>query len=201
MRKKMMLHRRYGFFGGVRLVRDLLLTKVFFRDSRLIRLPVYVRGGAHIDLGSGLTTGVGLRLDAFPEDDCIVISFGANVQVNDYVHIAAVKRIDIGDDVLIASKVFISDHNHGDYRNMDPNSSALVAPAKRPLSARPVVIGDRVWLGENVCVMPGVSIGEGAIIGTGAVVTRDVPPFCIAVGNPATVVKRFSVEEGCWVKV
>ena len=55
--------------------------------------------------------------------------------------------------------------------------------------ARPITIGDNCWLGGDVKVMPGVTIGEGAVIGAGSVVTRDVPPFVVAAGNPCRVLR------------
>lgn len=57
------------------------------------------------------------------------------------------------------------------------------------------VVGNDVWIGQNVTVMPGVHIGDGAIVGANSVVAKDVPPYCIAVGNPCRVVrKRFDDE-------
>ena len=60
--------------------------------------------------------------------------------------------------------------------------------------AEPVSIGDSVWIGGNTVILPGVSIGSESVIGAGAVVTRDVPPRCVAVGNPARVVRRLGAE-------
>ena len=58
-----------------------------------------------------------------------------------------------------------------------------------------IIIGNDVWIGQNVTVMPGVHIGDGAIIGTNSVVAKDIPPYAIAVGNPCRVVrKRFDDE-------
>jgi len=61
--------------------------------------------------------------------------------------------------------------------------------------ALPIRIGDDCWMGGNVCIMAGVTIGEGCTIGAGSVVTKDIPPFSIAVGNPARVVRKLTDEE------
>jgi lipopolysaccharide O-acetyltransferase len=114
------------------------------------------------------------------------------------VHIGAIDCVRIGNDVLIASCVFIADHNHGGFEGEDPADSPDVAPSDRPLKSRPVVIGDKVWIGEGVCILPGVTIGRGSVIGAGAVVTRDVPAECVAVGNPARVVKRYDRQAQQW---
>ena len=65
---------------------------------------------------------------------------------------------------------------------------------RTPDMIEPVTIGSDVWMGHNVNVMPGVSVGDGAVIGAGSVVTRDVPPFAIVAGAPATV-KRFRFSD------
>lgn len=194
------LFKNYGFIGLVRLVTCWVMTKLFYRPARLIRKPFYVRGRNSITWGVGFTTGVGTRLDAFSNannnDKIIVI--GDRVQINDYVHIGAVESIHIGDDVLIASKVFISDHNHGQYDNYNKLSNPDVSPIDRPLVSSPVVIGDKVWLGEGVCILPGVTIGKGSIVGAGSVVTHNIPANSIAVGVPAKVVKLYDVQLEKW---
>ena len=192
---------RYGFWGSLRLVRELIYTKLFFPGARLIRFPFYIRGRKHVSYGSNFTTGVGLRIDAFSDEDAIVVKIGNNVQLNDYVHIGAIVCVDIGDDVLVASRVFISDHNHGRFDGSDPFDAPMVPPSLRPLNGKPVRIGNRVWIGENVCIMPGVSIGEGAVVGAGAVVTKDVPENSIVVGNPAKVFKSYDMVTGEWTRV
>lgn len=192
---------RYGVLGVLRLVRDLIHTKIFYPGARIVRVPAYVRGARHIRWGANFTTGAGLRLDAFPDSDIIAITIGHDVQVNDYVHIAAIQNVSIGDHSLIASKVFISDHNHGQYAEPDPGSHPDIPPAQRPLASKPVRIGARVWIGEHVCIMPGVSIGDGAIIGAGAIVTTDIPANTIAVGSPARVVKQFDFVEQRWQRL
>ena len=119
--------------------------------------------------------------------------------VNENVHIAATHSVTIGDDVLMASRIYISDHHHGNYSG-EVQSSPDMTPKDRPLTAdAKVVIGDRVWIGEMVSVLAGVTIGEGCIIGSGSVVSKDIPPHCIAVGSPARVIKRFDFMENKWI--
>ncbi len=193
----------YGFWGFLRLLKDLILTrmraKIFWKSKvRIIRRPVYIRGQRHISLGNGFTSGVGLRLDAFPIHGKICLEIGDNVQINDYVHIGAINAVKIGNNVLIASKVFISDHNHGFYGNNDRHDSPLTIPKDRELSYSSVTIEDNVWLGEFVSVLPGVTIGKGSIIGTMSVVTKSIPPNSIAIGSPARVIKTFNFESAKW---
>ena len=64
-----------------------------------------------------------------------------------------------------------------------------------PLKYAPIVIKDGAHIGIGSIIMPGVTIGEGAVIGAGSVVTRDIPPYCVAVGVPAKVIKAFENKE------
>lgn len=64
-----------------------------------------------------------------------------------------------------------------------------------PLKYAPIVIKDGAHIGIGSIIMPGVTIGEGAVIGAGSVVTRDIPPYCVAVGAPAKVIKTFEKKE------
>jgi acetyltransferase-like isoleucine patch superfamily enzyme len=65
---------------------------------------------------------------------------------------------------------------------------------------RRVVIEDDCWLGINVCVLSGVTIGRHSVIGANSVVTRDVPPFAVACGNPAVIVKRYDPTLKQWTR-
>jgi acetyltransferase-like isoleucine patch superfamily enzyme len=193
------LVRRYGFFGALELFFHLLYTKINFPGCRLIRRPFDIRNRRFIKLGAGFTSGRGCRIEAFPKDkrQDVVISIGKNVQINDYVHISGVRHIFIGDNVLMASKIFISDLNHGDYSGEsqdDPNSIV----ADRPLYSKDVVIEENVWIGESCSILPGTTIGKCSIIGANSVVSRSIPAFSIAVGNPARVVKSYDFSTRKW---
>lgn len=192
----------YGFYGFFQLVVFRLRTHLLFPSARLIRFPFRIRGKTYVSVKEGFTTGFNCRVDAFNlnKKGLVLIEIGKNVQLNDYVHIAAVESIKIGDNVLIASKVFITDHNHGDYSG-DVQDSPLTVPKDRPLFSKAVEIDKNVWIGEFVCVLPGVKIGEGSIIGAMSVVTKDIPPHSIAVGSPARVIKKYNFDEEKWLKV
>lgn len=114
---------------------------------------------------------------------------GKNVNVNDRVHIGCVNYIQIGDDCLFASNIYISDHNHGIYKG-DNKSSIYQKVVDRDLDYdKTVIIGKNVWLGEGVAVLPGAIIGDNSIIGSNAVVCGKIPENSIAVGVPAKVIK------------
>lgn len=187
-----------GFLGLIRLCINFLRGKLLIRNSRIIRFPVDIRGKKYMIFGKGLTTGVGNRLQVdVIKNNKPQLSIGENVQINDYCHIACVNNITIGNDVLIASKVFITDHDHGKYIG-DNQDSPLSVPSKREINFSHVVIKDRVWIGENVVILPGVTIGEGSIIGASSIVTKSVPENSLVVGNPARILKKYNFNTNQW---
>ena len=152
-------------------------------------------------IGSGFTTGVGCRLEAYPEKDNKVLVIGDNFQMNDYVHITAMESVKIGENVLFASKIYISDCSHGSYAGDENDSSPLEIPKNRKMVSKPVTIEDNVWLGEFVSVLPGVTIGKGTIVGANSVVSKNLPPNVIAVGSPAIPIKKYNFETQKWEKI
>jgi lipopolysaccharide O-acetyltransferase len=191
----------YGLIGLVRLMFDLLYTKLFFSKARLIRTPIEIRGRKFIKISEQLTTGRYCRIEAQPaEGKGVVLRIGKNVQINDSVHITAMKDVQIGDNVLMASKIYISDCSHGYYNGGDNDSDPSSKAIDRAYKTNGVNIGNNVWIGESVSILPGVTIGENAIIGANTLVNKDVPENCIAVGNPVRIVKRFNFETRRWEK-
>ena len=175
-------------------------TLFIFPNARIIRFPIDIRGKKYIQVSKGFTTGVGCRIEAYPETDKKVLFFGENFQMNDYVHITAMQSVKIGNNVLLASKIYISDCSHGTYSGNENDSHPDSIPHDRPLSSKPVVIEDNVWLGEFVSVLPGVTIGKGSIVGANSVVSKNLPPYVIAVGTPAKPIKKFNFETNKWEK-
>lgn len=192
--------RTFGLLGSIKLFISLIYTRIFFSKAKLIRLPFDIRNRAFISIGNNFVSGFGCRLEAYPEvrhKTTKHIHIGNNVEINDYVHISAIKSVFIGDNVLIASKVFISDNNHGTYRGEFVDSPNSI-PKDRVLNSASVSIEKNVWLGESVCVLPGVTIGEGSIIGALSVVSKNIPKHSIAVGSPAKVIKKYNFKSKSW---
>jgi len=189
---------RYSISTLIYLVISVFYTKIKRFNVRLFRFPVDIRGGKFIEFGHGLTTGCHCRFEAYPSRNEKVLIFGDNIQINDFVHIAARGSVIIGNNALIASKVFISDLSHGSYKGDENDSSPESIPKDRVETSNAVKIGDNVWIGESAVVLPGVTIGKGSIIGASAVVTKDIPPNSIAVGNPAKVIKTYNFESKRW---
>lgn len=160
-------------------------------NSMSIGYPIYLKGGKYISVGEGFTSDQRLRLDAIDEflgekfTPQIIIGGGFCIQKD--CHIGAINKIIIGDNVLIASRVFISDHFHGEI-----NSEAFkLPPASRKLYSKgPVIIEDNVWIGDGVAILPNVTIGRNSIVGANAVVTKSVPSNCVVGGNPARIIKK-----------
>lgn len=182
---------------GRRLLRSLIWRHRlghFGRGSSLDR-PTLITGGASIRIGDGVHIWRGARLEAFNARPGVTrITVEAGTVIQPHVHIGSCLSVRIGERALLASNVYISDHDH-DYR--DPSDPVV---SNRRLLAAAVVIEDEVWLGERVTVLKGVTIGRGSIVGAGSVVTADVPPFCIAVGSPARIIRTFCHERQTWLR-
>lgn len=197
----MVIRNRYSLGQKILLAYWLMRTKILCKRARLIRRPFDLRGRKFIDFGINLTTGVGCRLEAFSENGQPTLHIGKDVQLNDYVHICAMRKVVIGDNVLVAGKVYISDNSHGIYSGSDVDTSPDIPPIQRKYFINPVVIEKNVWLGENVIILPGSYIGAGCIIGANSIVKGNIPASSIAVGAPVRVVKRYDFDCKKWNKV
>jgi len=164
--------------------------KKFGQYGKIVK-PFYIANPQYISIGDNFTSLADLRLEAIdhyydqrfqPE-----IVIGDNVIFNSDCHIGCIQRVSIGNNVLLASRVFISDHGHGKGTEMD----TYIPPRKRDLFCKgPVIIEDNVWIGEGVAILSGVHIGKNSIIGANSVVTKNIGANCVAAGVPARIVRH-----------
>lgn len=152
--------------------------------------PFYLWYEQYMEIGDNFCSSPGLRMECIKEYngteyDAPQLIIGNNVSCNFYCHIGCLNKIVIGDNVMLGSRVLIEDHSHGTTDDLD------TPIAKRKLHSKgPIIIEDNVWIGENACILENVRIGKCSIIGANAVVTHDIPPYCVAAGVPAKVIKR-----------
>lgn len=102
--------------------------------------------------------------------------------------------LEIGNNVITAQHVVLSGLNHG---YSDPE-----IPVKdQPCATAKILVGDDCWIGANVVITAGVTIGKHAVIAAGSVVTKSVPDYCVAGGNPARILKQYNFKEKIWEKI
>lgn len=157
--------------------------------------PYTLQGGKNITIGKNSVINKYSWLMALPltgkTNAQIVI--GSRVRISFYAHIIATHRIVIGDNVNIANSVYLSDNIHG-YEDVN------TPPRDQPIIQKnDVVIGSDTWLGERVTVL-GCKVGHHCVIGAHSVVTKDIPDYCVAVGAPARIIKRYDFATQSWRK-
>lgn len=132
--------------------------------------------------------GVGRNLTAFlvtTIDSPSKITIGNNVWISKNVAFYAMNGIIIGNDVIIAKDVSLISGNHNFKK-----ASLKINQQGFEKTAKPITIGDDVWIGDKAMVLKGVTIGKGAVIGAGSVVTKDVPEYSVVAGNPAKIISK-----------
>ncbi len=164
-----------------------------------ISQPLYTHKPEYIQIGNRVSIGPYCRIEAHPAHPGKrllkpVIIMGDRIRIEHGVNICGQIQLTIEDDVLISGGCYISDNNH----SIDPEGPRYL---DQPLTSTPTSIGRGAWLGQNVCVLAGSFVGERSIIGAGSVVNGYIPPYSIAVGAPARVVKSYNFETKQWDKV
>ncbi len=125
------------------------------------------------------------------------VTIGARTHLGGRTLLDCASEISIGDDVLVAFDTLIADHDSHSLvfseRQYDVRDWMNGRKDWSHVKMAPVRICDKAWIGARAIILKGVTIGEGAVIGAGSVVTKDVPAWCVAAGNPARVIRQ--VEE------
>jgi len=158
-----------------------------FGKRSVLQPPLRLAGESGIAVGNDVFVGANSWLQAIgDENGSLKLEIGDGTSIAGNCVLSAARSVRLGERVLLARNVYISDHIHA-YR--DAQSAVLDQGIER---IEPVEIGDGAWLGQNVVVCPGVRVGRGAVVGANAVVLEDVPDHSLAVGIPAVVVRRFA---------
>lgn len=136
--------------------------------------------------------------DSTIEDFCTVNNGVGSIHIGHRTRIGIgsvlIGPVEIRNDVRIAQNVVMSGLNHS-YEDITKPIS------QQPVTTKPITICDETWVGANVFISAGVTIGKHCVVAGGSVVTKDVPDYCIVVGNPARVIKTFNPESGKWERI
>ena len=168
-------------FGLIMNAQLRLLGKAKAPFSVRLRGSVQLTGSGELVLGEGVSlngTVVPIELITYKLGR---IEIGDNTFINYGSSIAARASVKIGSCCHLGHYMFVMDNDQHD----------VVRHSEVPPS-NPVIIEDHVWVGSKVVILPGVRIGSRAVIGAGSVVTRDIPPRCVAAGNPARVLRHLT---------
>jgi acetyltransferase-like isoleucine patch superfamily enzyme len=162
----------------------------FMRREAFVRWPVHgnvleALRERRLQVGAGTLFEPNVWITA-PGDARVQIGEGSFLNLN--VMVAAVELVEIGDHCMFANGCFVSDGNHR-FEDLDKPVTWQGFTSKGPTR-----IGDNVWCGANVVITSGVTVGERCVIGANSVVTRDLPPFSIAAGIPAKVIKQVEYD-------
>ena len=184
-----------------KLFKYLSKLKLFFYKKEIgknsyIDKSAHVLGWESISIGENCIVGedswlnVNHKLHNFKS-----IEIEDNCYIGKRVTISSAKKIIIKSYSLIADDCKLLGANHNYDNPLEPY--AMTGASDTEI----ISIGVNVWIGNSACLIGNIKIGHGSVIGAGSVVTKDVPPFCIAVGNPCKVIKRFNFDEMEWVSV
>jgi acetyltransferase-like isoleucine patch superfamily enzyme len=164
----------------------LIVPPFRFGDLKLVRL------GAHVTIHdhSWLLTVANTGHETSPK-----LVIGDGTIIGSHATIAAAKSVVIGNHVLFAGYVYVSDHGHA-YEDI---ARPVIDQGIRKISE--VSIGDDSWIGQNAMILPGSVIGKHCIVGANSVVNSVVPDFSVVAGNPARVIRKFNSDKGIWENV
>ena len=132
------------------------------------------------------------------EDFCTVNNGVGDIYIGDRTRIGLgsvlIGPVTIGKDIRLAQNVVVTGLNH--------NYKDITRPiSEQGVSTAPITIGDETWIGANSVVLPGVSIGVHCVIAAGSIVTKNIPSYCVAAGNPAKIIRQYDESSQEWLSV
>lgn len=176
------------------------LNKIWFKEwhkSSYIKNPILISGRKNISVGANVIIMNNARIEAVKKYNDVLfhpnIIFKKRVSIQQGVHLTCADSIIIGENTAIAAYVTITDINH-------PYDDIFKPIEHQDIEVRPVVIGKDSKIYNGAVILPGVNIGNHVTVGANSVVTKDIPDYCVAVGAPAYIVKRYNFEKKKWMK-
>lgn len=183
------------------------ITKLFFgnkyalgiahigKNSKVGLLHNFLNG-QYITIGDRSCVGRFSKLQCFDHFNGVeyhpTIQIGNDCLLGQNVSILSADTVIIEDKVTLASYITIVNENHG----MNPEDPQCYR--YQTLTSAPIIIKEGTWIGERCNILPGVTIGKKCVIGSGSVVNKSVPDYCMAVGNPARVIKKYNFDTHRW---
>jgi len=164
---------------------------VYIESGVVINRPRFVHLGDHVRIKRNTSINLHPK-DKQSKEGLLFI--GNDVIISEGCIISACNRIVIEDSVGISPYVMIVDNSR--------KPGDIIRPSKeQPIEIGTIHIGADSWIAYNACILPNVTIGKHCIIGALSVVTEDIPPYSVAVGSPARVIKRYDLDLKQWVSV
>lgn len=178
------------------------LKKAFLRRyNKNISKKTYLAPGVqflglkNIMIGENCTIGENSLFTVNNRDDeTIKLKIGSNTYMGRNSFFTVGKKIEIGEYCIIGNSCSFIGSDHQFNTPLKPYALSGATNYKV------IKLGPNCWLGNDVTIVGNITIGHGSIIGAGSVVTKDIPPFSIAVGNPAKVIKKFNFALSEWIK-
>jgi acetyltransferase-like isoleucine patch superfamily enzyme len=172
---------------------DLPDFAAFGPDSEIERPWLSIVNAPGIHVGTWVKIGAHAVLEALVPERGVQVRIGDGAYLGHLLRLTAVNEVVIGEEAMIADRVYISDTNHV-YED-------VTRPIKRQglRDGRRVEIGRGAWICIGAVIVGDVTVGENAVVGANAVVHRDVPPRTVVAGNPARVVRRHDGDGWHWV--
>jgi len=180
----------YKFFWILRAV----IYKPFFGKFGLpsyIGRPIYLQGIKNIHIGTRVRIFPGARIEIHGAGS---LTIEDNVAIGQNLHCTCAADLTIGKNTLITADVMITDIDH-EYRELGKPI------LEQPFLISPTSIGENCFIGQGVRIQAGTKLGKQCIVGTNSVLRGSFPDYCVIVGSPARVVRRFDTHTKQWQRV
>ena len=182
-----------------------LVTEIYYRKifkqlgaGSSIRSPLLITNPKYISIGDNVQVREGLRMEAqtgwFGQAFTPDLVIEDNVSIEQHGTISCANKVVIGRNTVISYDVTITDNDHT-YEKIG------VSVMLQPLIVNKVIIGENCFIGAGAKILAGTVLGKQCIVGSNSVVRGEFPDYCVIVGSPARVIKRYNAQNECWEKV